>query len=96
MSDTNAEHWQHIADHILPLDVFSQIFLSHELLMTKKTAGVFEHVLNEIPYAAEACLFIDDTSANIDIADSLGFGTHHYRDQGRLLNTLEREFQYVA
>ena len=92
LSDTNAEHWQHIADHILPLDMFSQIFLSHELRMTKKTPAVFNHVLGEIPYTADACLFIDDTSANIDVANSVGLRTHHYQDQANLIRELNTHF----
>ena len=65
LSDTNAEHWRYITEHILDPHMFNQIFLSHELRMTKKSPEVFNHVLAEIPHAAQMCLFIDDTSANI-------------------------------
>ena len=90
LSDTNAEHWRYIAECILPLDRFDRIFLSHELRLTKKTPAVFEHVFAEIPHLPNECLFIDDTSANIEIAKRVGLQTHRYTDPASMIDAIER------
>ena len=90
LSDTNAEHWSHIEQNILALGGFRQVFLSHELKMTKKRTEVFAHVLDQIPHVAPSCLFIDDTAANIQLAAQMGLQTHLYAEQKAMAYTIER------
>ena len=89
LSDTNLEHWSHIVDSILPIGLFDGVYVSHELKMTKKERHVFDHVLADIPQAASQCLFVDDTLANVEVAQRTGLRTHHYTDRHEMLGAIE-------
>lgn len=58
---------------------FETIFLSGELGMIKPEPAIFAHLLAATGRAAERCLFIDDSAANIEAARRLGFATHRFR-----------------
>lgn len=58
-------------------DIFEKIFYSHELHLRKPGNDIFTHVLKTIKIKPEETLFIDDTEANIDTADSLGLISFH-------------------
>jgi glucose-1-phosphatase len=45
LSDTNEEHWQHVAKHYLDPALFEDVFLSHRIGMVKPDPRLFEHVL---------------------------------------------------
>ncbi|MFT5210505.1 MAG: FMN phosphatase YigB (HAD superfamily) [Flavobacterium sp.] len=89
LSDTNHGHWSHIASHLINLQHFERIFLSHELLMMKTSDHVFHHVLREIDQKADQCLFIDDTFSNIEFAQSCGLKTHHYQDRNKMVSAIK-------
>lgn len=72
------------------LDRFERLFISGELGMIKPDPGIFQHALAELGEPAEACLFIDDTPANIATANTLGFRTHLFRSPEALAVELRR------
>ncbi|MEM7477875.1 MAG: hypothetical protein AAF483_23050 [Planctomycetota bacterium] len=53
-------------------------------------SNVFHHVLSEIQRPANQYLFIDDTSANTDTAQSCGFQTHHYQERSLMIAEISR------
>ncbi|OIQ16328.1 HAD family phosphatase [Lacinutrix sp. MedPE-SW] len=76
LSNTNALHIDCIKQHV-PFyndfkSSFNKFYLSHEIMMRKPDASIFEFVLNENNLKAEECLFIDDTVENTVAAQKLG------------------------
>ncbi|MBA4384784.1 MAG: HAD family phosphatase, partial [Anaerolinea sp.] len=51
---------------------------------------IFHILLNEINRKAEECLFIDDSTANIQTAEDLGFQTIHFKSAEQLADELTR------
>lgn len=56
---------------------FSKAWYSNEVGLRKPGATIFEFVLKDGNLEAAETLFIDDTLANIEAAQKLGFKTHH-------------------
>lgn len=72
LSDHAAEWVAHIRSVHPFLQAFSAQYFSYELGMTKREAATFESVLAALGRAPDACLFIDDSAANVRVARSLG------------------------
>jgi 2-haloacid dehalogenase len=72
------------------LDRFRGIFVSGELRMAKPAEPIFRHALGAIGAPAGACLFIDDSPANIATARRLGMQTHEFRSPDGLAAELRR------
>ncbi|MCB1834355.1 MAG: HAD family phosphatase [Geminicoccaceae bacterium] len=70
------------------LDRFETIFLSGQLRMIKPHEPIFRHLLEKSGCRAEECFFIDDSKANIETADRLGFQTHLFHAPEALENDL--------
>ena len=80
LSNTNDAHWQDILARCFggmtnAERYFDRVFLSQEMHMAKPNADIFLTVLKEIDAKAEECLFIDDSTANVEAASALGFHT---------------------
>lgn len=80
LSNTNDAHWQDIKARCFGGQAnvdkyFDQVFLSQEMHMAKPNNDIFLEVLKEIDAKAEECLFIDDSTANVEAASALGFHT---------------------
>ncbi|MBQ0767860.1 MAG: HAD family phosphatase [Bizionia sp.] len=76
LSNTNELHIECIEKHISFYEdfktCFDKFYLSHEVMMRKPDATIFEFVLSENNLKPEECLFIDDTSENTEAASVLG------------------------
>jgi HAD superfamily hydrolase (TIGR01509 family) len=72
LSDTNEEHWQHVAKHYLDPTFFEDVFLSHRLGMVKPDPRLFQHVLQSIACPPAHAIFVDDTPENVTVAQTLG------------------------
>ena len=88
LSDTNAEHWDHITENILDLSLFSHVFVSHHSGMIKDSRAIFDHVIDEIDFAPEQLLFIDDTLSNTIHATASGLATHHFKNRNGMLTAI--------
>lgn len=82
LSNTNDAHWQDIRSRCFGgqevVDgLFDHVFLSQEMHMAKPNDDIFMEVLRQIGAKAEDCLFIDDSTANLEAAAALGFHTLH-------------------
>ncbi|AUC81929.1 HAD family phosphatase [Lacinutrix sp. Bg11-31] len=76
LSNTNDLHIECIKKHIPFYDdfkaAFNKFYLSHEIMLRKPNADIFEFVLKENKLKPEDCLFIDDTLENTETAAKLG------------------------
>ena len=82
LSNTNEAHWQKIVAQCFGgEDVvdshFDHVFLSQEMHMAKPNDNIYLKVLEDIHAQANECLFLDDSSANLEAASALGFHTYH-------------------
>ncbi|MEP5254752.1 MAG: HAD family phosphatase [Winogradskyella arenosi] len=79
LSNTNHLHIDAVKASVPFFEAFKNCFdvfyLSQEIHFRKPNADIFEFVLKENNLIAEECLFIDDTKANTDTAERLGFHT---------------------
>ena len=58
-------------------ELFDHVFLSQEMHMAKPNDDIYQEVLRQINAKADECLFLDDSSANLEAAAALGFHTLH-------------------
>jgi len=76
LSNTNELHIDCIKKHIPFYEnfkaAFNTFYLSHEIMLRKPNADIFEFVLKENKLKANECLFIDDTLENTETAAKLG------------------------
>lgn len=82
LSNTNEAHWSRIVEQCfggqnVVDDLFDDVFLSQEMHLAKPNDAIYLEVLRQIGAEAEECLFIDDSSANLEAAATLGFHTLH-------------------
>lgn len=82
LSNTNDAHWQDIKTRCFggqeQVDkYFDHAFLSQEMHLAKPNDDIYLRVLEDIGAKAEECLFIDDSTPNIEAAANLGFRTIH-------------------
>ena len=97
LSDTNEEHWLHVSNKYIDLDIFEHIFLSHRLGMAKPDPRLFKHVLEVIGCPPSHCVFIDDKPKNVEAARSFGLNGYFFESASDLrvefarLKSKERE-----
>lgn len=83
LSNTNEAHWKWSMKHAFPYkgfrveDYFEQIFLSYEMHQAKPDTEIFKTVLAETGIDPMQTLFLDDSQANCQAAESLGIKAHH-------------------
>ena len=82
LSNTNEAHWQDIVEKCFGgqkvVDkLFDHVFLSQEMHMAKPNDEIYLEVLRQINAKADECLFLDDSSTNLEAAAALGFHTLH-------------------
>lgn len=83
LSNTNGIHLNYINDVLLynetgelSLDsYFHHAYYSHRMFKRKPQQGIFQRVLEDNALIASETLFLDDNTANIDAAKSLGIQT---------------------
>lgn len=71
-------------------DWFDDIVLSGEVKLVKPDQAIFNLLLDKIDYSAPECVLIDDSQANIDTANSLGFNTIHFKSAAKLETELQQ------
>jgi putative hydrolase of the HAD superfamily len=89
LSNTNDIHWRFIRErypHVL--QPFDRLAVSHELGMEKPDAAIYEWVIRDSGYPAEAHLFIDDIAENVEGARAVGMDAVLHTDS----ESLWREF----
>ena len=90
LSNWSAETFQRIRHKHAFLDWFDDIVLSGEVRITKPDPRIYAVLLERIGRPAAACLFIDDSAANIAVAEQLGFKTILFKSPEQLQGELIR------
>lgn len=72
LSNTNAEHWQHLRGHYPLLSHFELILLSHELGLLKPDAAIYREAARFAGVEPPQCFFTDDRQDNVDGAIAVG------------------------
>ncbi|UTH73561.1 HAD-IA family hydrolase [Chromobacterium sp. IIBBL 290-4] len=60
--------------------LFDPIVVSARLGFGKQDSEIFQHALAQASLPAEACLFIDNSQRNLEVAANLGMATLHHDD----------------
>jgi len=89
LSNWSAETFPLVQPRFEFLDWFETRVISGEIEKVKPDADIFHHLLESIGHAASDCLFIDDSVANIETAEALGFQVHHFRSPQQLQEHLD-------
>lgn len=69
-------------------ELFDDMVISGEVGHVKPDPEIFQILLDKIGRPAEACLFIDDSLANIHQAQQMGFGIIHFQSPAQLESDL--------
>lgn len=80
LSNTNDAHWKDIKSRCFGGQAnvekyFDHVFLSQEMHLAKPNDDIFLKVLEDIGAKADECLFLDDSTTNVEAAQQLGFHT---------------------
>jgi len=77
-----------VKDRLVFLEYLDDYVLSGKEKQIKPEPYIFQILLDRIGHQAEECLFIDDSAANIQAADELGFQTIHFKTAQQLADEL--------
>lgn len=91
LSNWSETKFNSVKDGFYFLDYLDGYVLSGKVKQIKPEPYIFHILLNEINRKAEECLFIDDSAANIQAADALGFQTVHFKSADQLADELTRQ-----
>lgn len=95
LSNTNAIHWAYSCRELMAStglemgDCFDRIFLSFQMHLAKPDERIFRKVLSEAGLKPEETLFVDDSSENCRMAESLGIQVFHSRQPEDWFSLLE-------
>jgi len=92
LSNWSAETFPYARQKHNFFDLFDDMVISGEVGHVKPHPEIFQILLDRIGRHAEECLFIDDSLANIEQAQNMGFATVHFQSPEQLkdaLHTLE-------
>lgn len=95
LSNTNEIHYAYFSNKLKDEygvtfnDLFSKVYLSHEMGLVKPDKAIYEQVIREQKLVPEKTLFIEDTEANAIAAESLGIKTLIIPRNGAFYNYFE-------
>lgn len=79
---SNCATWFHEFKYTIPsIELFEGFFISADYKLLKPESTIFEMFLNKFNLKAEECLFIDDSPANTETAEKMGFNTFCFKDR---------------
>ena len=90
LSNWAAETFQRIRPRFPFFDWFDAIILSGEVKIIKPDPRIYAILLERIARPASECLFIDDSPANVAVAEALGFQTILFQSPEQLADELSR------
>ncbi len=88
LSNWSAETFPHTREKFDFFDLFDDMVISGEVGHIKPHPEIFHILLEKIGRPAHECLFIDDSLANIQQAQKIGFATIHFKSPEQLASTL--------
>jgi len=84
LSNWADETFQQVRHQYEFMDWFDDIIISGAVKLVKPDPRIFELLLDRIQRPAEACVLIDDSRANIEVAQQLGMQTIHFQSAEQL------------
>ncbi len=90
LSNWSAETFPLVKDRFKFFELFDDIVLSGDVKMIKPEPEIFHLLLKKIGRPAQDCLFIDDSLANIKVANEIGFKTIHFKSPEQLEDDLKQ------
>jgi 2-haloacid dehalogenase len=84
LSNWSAETFPLVRDKFMFFDLLDDIILSGEVGQIKPHPDIYKIALKRIGRPASECLFIDDSSANIEQARKMGFAVIHFQSPEQL------------
>jgi FMN phosphatase YigB (HAD superfamily) len=91
LSNSNELHWPRMMGEMGLSNLIDEHYSSHQLGMLKPDAEVFDYVTGQLGCRADAILFMDDNTLNVDAARRAGmnsFRTRGVTEVGALLTEL--------
>ncbi|MCP3965875.1 MAG: HAD family phosphatase [Lentisphaerae bacterium] len=88
LSNWSAEKFTVVRENYSFFGLFKDIILSGEEGIIKPEPEIYEILLKRIKKESSECLFIDDSKANVDAAEALGFHSIHFKDAEQLKTQL--------
>jgi putative hydrolase of the HAD superfamily len=80
ISNTSEAHIDSLKKQFKLFSNFEKIITSEAANSSKPSLQIFNYALNKTESAVESSAFIDDMASNVNIAQIIGFTTHHYKD----------------
>ena len=78
ISNTTESHIKSLQSKFAFLDLVSGIITSERAGAHKPNQKIFQFALSEANTNAISSIFIDDSHANVESAENMGFSSHHY------------------
>jgi len=91
LSNWNETKFNSVKDGFYFLEYLDGYVLSGTVKQIKPEPDIFYTLLNRLNRKAEECLFIDDSAANIQTAEALGFQTIHFKSAAQLADELTQK-----
>ena len=88
ISNTTESHIRSLQSKFAFFDLVSGIITSERAGAHKPNQKIFQFALSETNTNAASSIFIDDSHANVESAESMGFSSHHYIGFDRLMDFL--------
>ena len=90
ISNTTEAHINRLKSQFVFLNSFNGIITSERAGTHKPNPSIFNFALSEANTDPFSSLFIDDSYANVESAENLGFRVHHYADYQKLEDFLSQ------
>ncbi|MFH1715143.1 MAG: HAD family phosphatase [Elusimicrobiota bacterium] len=92
LSNTNELHFAAIErDYPDLIKLFKKCFLSYKIGFMKPDSEIFKNVLENIPYKAEECIYVDDIKDFTDDAKKFGFNVIAFKSIDELKKELKNK-----
>lgn len=88
LSNVDRHYWDVVRAGHPELGCFDSLLLSWELGLAKPEQEIFLRAIEAAGVDAFRCLFIDDSRANVETAQAMGFQTHWFRSMSGLLKRI--------
>jgi len=94
ISNTTESHIKSLQSKFAFLDLVSGIITSERAGAHKPNQKIFQFALSEVNTSAVSSIFIDDSHANVESAESMGFSSHHYIGFDGLMDFLHPVYDF--
>lgn len=74
-------------------EYFDQFIFSHEIKAAKPDKEFFQEMLKKINLNAKQCIFVDDKTENIEIAEKMGFVAVQYKDFNSFKKVMDKKIK---